>query len=709
MGSDKSLGNGGALDVSVTKNFGQRVQKLVVVSEEKSPLPRRCSPRFPPEAKRPYYGPPPPRKIIITSDDDDDDVQIISPPTTNHHHHHHLSNSNSKSPPVTLLEEHEQQKKKPLGDLAAAAAYVTHTRNDKARVKKTLRIYNKYYLHFFQEQNACANDTKRLAKHLDLKKEGVSETAVMMIECNQVLFPTKRFGHLPGIDVGYQFYSRAEMVALGLHSHWLNCIDYMGSSYEIMEEFKGYTFPIAIAIVLSGQYKDDQDNSEDIVYAGECGNDFTGSEHQFKKQEISRDNLALKNSLEQCIPVRVIRGHTGDNHFKIYTYDGLYKVSECWPAEGASGFVVYKYRLKRLDGQPKLTSNQVQYSNGRSRVPAKAPLLACLDITEGQEDVHIPAFNTIDDTTITGKFNYLSGFTYTRYNKVLSNLKLPPNADGCDCKGYCKNPKTCSCARLNGADFPYVRSNGGRLIEAKDVVFECGPNCGCGPSCINRISQQGIKYQLEVFRTRDRGWAVKTKDFIPSGAPVCEYIGELRRTNEVDNVAENDYIFEIDCWQTMKGIGGRERRLGDVSESLSSKLEKADEKSVEAEFCIDAGRIGNVARFINHSCDPNLFVQCVLSSHHDLKLARIVLFASDNIAPMQELTYDYGYALDSVVDKNGKVRMLPCHCGTSECRKRLKKKVCVCAKRMALLAEERRKKSKQEKLDKKRQPISKDS
>jgi len=34
-----------------------------------------------------------------------------------------------------------------------------------------------------------------------------------------------------GIEVGYQFYSRAEMVAVGFHSHWLNGIDYMGQSY----------------------------------------------------------------------------------------------------------------------------------------------------------------------------------------------------------------------------------------------------------------------------------------------------------------------------------------------------------------------------------------------------------------------------------------------------------------------------------------------
>lgn len=37
---------------------------------------------------------------------------------------------------------------------------------------------------------------------------------------------------MTGIEVGHQFYSRAEMVAVGFHSHWLNGIDYMGQSYK---------------------------------------------------------------------------------------------------------------------------------------------------------------------------------------------------------------------------------------------------------------------------------------------------------------------------------------------------------------------------------------------------------------------------------------------------------------------------------------------
>jgi [histone H3]-lysine9 N-trimethyltransferase EHMT len=34
-----------------------------------------------------------------------------------------------------------------------------------------------------------------------------------------------------GIDVEFQFCSRAEMVALGIRSHWFKGIDYMGAKY----------------------------------------------------------------------------------------------------------------------------------------------------------------------------------------------------------------------------------------------------------------------------------------------------------------------------------------------------------------------------------------------------------------------------------------------------------------------------------------------
>lgn len=48
--------------------------------------------------------------------------------------------------------------------------------------------------------------------------------------------------------------------------------------------------------------------------------------------------------------------------------------------------------------------------------------------------------------------------------------------------------------------------------------------------------------------------------------------------------------------------------------------------------------MGNAARFINHSCDPNLFVQPVLSSHLDHSQCNICLFAEHDITAGTELT-----------------------------------------------------------------------
>ena len=69
---------------------------------------------------------------------------------------------------------------------------------------------------------------------------------------------------------------------------------------------------------------------------------------------------------------------------------------------------------------------------------------------------------------------------------------------------------------------------------------------------------------------------------------------------------------------------------------------------------MDAKNQGSLARLINHSCDPNLFIQPVCVGHTDFRFPRLCLFAMDNIPAGVELTWDYamnnseryGYALD---------------------------------------------------------------
>lgn len=44
--------------------------------------------------------------------------------------------------------------------------------------------------------------------------------------------------------------------------------------------------------------------------------------------------------------------------------------------------------------------------------------------------------------------------------------------------------------------------------------------------------------------------------------------------------------------------------------------------------CIDARLFGNIGRFINHLCEPNLLAVRVFTMHQDLRFPRIAFFSS---------------------------------------------------------------------------------
>lgn len=62
----------------------------------------------------------------------------------------------------------------------------------------------------------------------------------------------------------------------------------------MLQDYGDYTLPLAISIVMSGQYEDNLDKYEEIVYTGQGGNNLLGDKHQMKDQVMKRGNLALK-------------------------------------------------------------------------------------------------------------------------------------------------------------------------------------------------------------------------------------------------------------------------------------------------------------------------------------------------------------------------------------------------------------------------------
>ncbi|CAN6235954.1 unnamed protein product [Urochloa humidicola] len=454
-------------------------------------------------------------------------------------------------------------------------------------------------------------------------------------------------GNIPGVEVGDEFHFRVELSIVSLHR----------PNQAGIDTAKVNGVPVAVSIVASGGYPDELSSSDELIYTGSGGK--AGGNKEADDQKLERGNLALKNCIETKTPVRVIHGFKGQSNSKVvqsrgkqtstFIYDGLYEVVECWK-EGPKGEMVFKYKLRRLAGQPELALHAVQATR-KSKVREG---LCLPDISQGSERIPICVINTIDDMR-PAPFKYITQVIYPPWYE-----KEPPA--GCNCTNGCSDSTRCACVVKNGGEIPF--NFNGAIVEARPLIYECGPSCRCPPTCHNRVSQHGIKIPLEIFKTGRTGWGVRSLSSISSGSFICEYTGELLEDKEAEKTHNDEYLFDIgnnyhdkELWEGLKSVVG-------VQSSTSSS------KTMEG-FTINAAECGNVGRFINHSCSPNLYAQNVLWDHDDMRMPHVMFFALENIPPLQELTYHYNYEVGQVHDKNGKEKVKHCYCGTSDCSGRL--------------------------------------
>src|SRR5699024_8375678 len=83
-------------------------------------------------------------------------------------------------------------------------------------------------------------------------------------------------------------------------------------------------------------------------------------------------------------------------------------------------------------------------------------------------------------------------------------------------------------------------------------------------------------------------------------------------------------------------------------------------------FILDGNLESNVGRMLNHSCSPNLCTQNVFIETHGARFNHMAFFASRNIFPFEELTFDYGYEMGSDAKQ-----VLYCNCGSLKCKLRI--------------------------------------
>ncbi|XP_061641973.1 histone-lysine N-methyltransferase SETMAR isoform X2 [Phyllopteryx taeniolatus] len=238
-----------------------------------------------------------------------------------------------------------------------------------------------------------------------------------------------------------------------------------------------------------------------------------------------------------------------------------------------------------------------------------------------------------------------------------SEVTLP----GCSCVSHSCITESCCCLQTHGQ--AYAGNGTLRRISVSDVghftpVFECNALCSCSDTCSNRVVQRGLILSLQICTTARSGWGVRTLQRIPHGTFVCEYAGEVigfeeaRRRQLAQRFEDNNYIIAV--------------------------REHAGTGSITETF-VDPATVGNIGRFLNHSCLPNLFMVPVRV--HSL-VPRLALFAGRDIDVQEELTFDYsgGYTnqtpgqlhctqTDTAIQASKTVQRKTCHCGANNCAK----------------------------------------
>ena len=162
------------------------------------------------------------------------------------------------------------------------------------------------------------------------------------------------------------------------------------------------------------------------------------------------------------------------------------------------------------------------------------------------------------------------------------------------------------------------------------LMFECHPGvCPVPDQCRNMRFQKRQYPDIQCFRTLTAGWGLKNNEVIKKGGFVIEYVGELITMEEYRaRMAVNQLTGEENYYYL----------------------------TIDAHRMIDAGPKGNLARFMNHSCDPNCIAQ-KWTVNGDI---RVGLFAIKDIQPGSELTFNYQF---ETVGDNKK----QCMCGAANC------------------------------------------
>ncbi|CAM8885640.1 unnamed protein product [Rhodiola kirilowii] len=196
-------------------------------------------------------------------------------------------------------------------------------------------------------------------------------------------------------------------------------------------------------------------------------------------------------------------------------------------------------------------------------------------------------------------------------------------------KEYVKGNKGqpgCPSSGINAFHFANGRGLSARTNRAKMRNLLAAAD---GADLLKTTQLKARKKRLRFQRSNIHDWGLIALEPIEAEDFVIEYVGELIRPRISD-------IRELHYEKT--GIG-------------SSYLFRLDDG-----YVVDATKRGGIARFINHSCEPNCYTKIISVDGQK----KIFIYAKRHIAVGEEITYNYKFPLEE--------KKIPCHCGSLRCR-----------------------------------------
>ncbi|CAL8129686.1 unnamed protein product [Orchesella dallaii] len=215
---------------------------------------------------------------------------------------------------------------------------------------------------------------------------------------------------------------------------------------------------------------------------------------------------------------------------------------------------------------------------------------------------------------------------------------VPDSDDGSiRTRGFVRMSKEEKMLALDCKQLPVALSLGGdkgksretKIREARSDQRRLLTALGTESDLLKFNQLQFRKKALRFARSGIHEWGLFAAEPIAADDMVIEYVGQMIRPVVAD-LRETKY--------EARGIG-------------SSYLFRIDLETI-----IDATKVGNLSRFINHSCNPNCYAKVITIEGKK----KIVIYSKQPIAVSEEITYDYKFPLED--------KKIPCLCGTAGCR-----------------------------------------